>query len=230
MRNWSSKSFLTRLISISSIWRARLSFSMPSRVNTCTSMTVPSMPGGTRSERVLHVGRLLAEDRAQQLLFRRQLALALRRDLADQDVAGLHFGADVDDAGFVQARERLLADVRDVGGDFLRPELGVARAAGQLLDVDRGVAIFLDHALGEQDRVLEVVAVPRHERDQHVLAERELAEIGRRTVGQHVARRDHVTDVHQRTLVEVGVLVGARVLGQRVDVDAGVVRRRFRPR
>ena len=87
-----------------------------------------------------------------------------------------------------------------------------------------------DHALGDQDRVLEVVAVPRHERDQHVLAERELAQVGRRTVGQHVAARDHVTDVHQRTLVDAGVLVRARVLGQRVDVDAGVVRRRSRRR
>jgi len=48
MRNWSSKSLRIRLISISSICLARLSFSMPSRVNTCTSMTVPSMPGGTR--------------------------------------------------------------------------------------------------------------------------------------------------------------------------------------
>jgi len=48
MRNWSSKSFLTRLISEPSICLARLSFSMPSRVNTCTSMTTPSMPGGTR--------------------------------------------------------------------------------------------------------------------------------------------------------------------------------------
>ena len=78
---------------------------------------------------VLHVGRLLAEDRAQQLLFRRQLRLALRRDLADQDVAGAHFGADVHHAGLVEAVQRLLGDVRDVGGDFLRPELGVARDA-----------------------------------------------------------------------------------------------------
>ena len=39
--------------------------------------------------RVAHVAGLLAEDRAQQLLFRRQLGLALRRDLADQDVARL---------------------------------------------------------------------------------------------------------------------------------------------
>jgi hypothetical protein len=38
---------------------------------------------------VLHVGSLLAEDRAQQLLFRRQRGLALRRDLAHQHVARL---------------------------------------------------------------------------------------------------------------------------------------------
>src|SRR5581483_2157756 len=74
-----------------------------------------------------------------------------------------------------------------------------------------------------QDRVFEVVAVPRHERDQHVLAEREFAEVGRRTVRQRVALRHHVTDVHQRTLVQVGVLVGTRVLGERVDVHARIV-------
>jgi hypothetical protein len=42
-------------------------------------------------------------------------------------------------------------------------------------------------ALGHQDGVLEVVAVPRHERDEHVLAERQVAQIGRRTVGDDVA-------------------------------------------
>jgi hypothetical protein len=77
---------------------------MPSRVNTCTSMTVPSTQRG-----VLHVGGLLAEDGAQQLLFRRQLGFALGRDLADQDVARLHFGADVDDAGLVEVAQRLFA-------------------------------------------------------------------------------------------------------------------------
>jgi hypothetical protein len=37
-------------ISLFSIESARLSFSTPSRVNTRTSITVPSIPGGTRSE------------------------------------------------------------------------------------------------------------------------------------------------------------------------------------
>ena len=51
---------------------------------------------------VAHVAGLLAEDRAQQLLFRRQLRLALRRHLADQDVARLDVGADADDAALVE--------------------------------------------------------------------------------------------------------------------------------
>ncbi len=68
---------------------------------------------------------------------------------------------------------------------------------------------------------LEVVAVPRHEGDQHVAAERELAEIGRGTVGDDVALLDLVADLHQRALVDAGVLVRALELLQPVDVDAG---------
>src|SRR5690606_27957295 len=100
---------------------------------------------------VLHVGGLLAEDRAQQLLFRSQLGLALRGDLADQDVAWADLGTDVDDTGFVQLVQRGLTDVRDVRGDFLRAELGVAGHTGQFLDVDGGEAVFLHHTLGQAD-------------------------------------------------------------------------------
>ena len=42
----------------------------------------------------------------------------------------------------------------------------------------------------EHDRVLEVVTLPRHERHEQVLAERELAEVRRRAVGEHVALLD----------------------------------------
>ena len=75
---------------------------------------------------VLHLAGLLAEDRAQQPLLGGELGLALGRDLADQDVARLDLGADVDDAVLVEVLERLLADVGDVAGDLLGPELGVA--------------------------------------------------------------------------------------------------------
>ena len=72
--------------------------------------------------------------------------------------------------------------------------------------------------------VFEVVAVPRHERDQHVAAERQLAELGRGTVGDDVALLDLIAHLHQRTLVDAGVLVGALELHQPVDVDAGLGR------
>ena len=72
--------------------------------------------------------------------------------------------------------------------------------------------------------VFEVVAVPRHERDQHVPAKREFAEIGRGTVGDDVALLHVVRDLHQRALVDAGVLVGTLKLHQPVDVDAGLGR------
>jgi hypothetical protein len=129
---------------------------------------------------VADVPRLLAEDGAEELLFGAQLRLALRRDLADQDVAGLDLGADADDARVVEVRQGVLTDVRDVLGDLFLAEFGVAGDALELLDVDRGVDVFLDHLLGDQDRVFEVVATPGHERDDHVPAEGQLARIRRR--------------------------------------------------
>ena len=169
---------------------------------------------------VLHVRSLLAEDGAQQLLFRRQRGLALRRDLAHQRVAGHDFGTHVDDAGLVEAVELLFGQVRDVARDFLGAELGVAGHHHQFLDVDRGVAVVGHDAFGDQDRVFEVVAVPGHERDQHVLAQGQFAEVGRCTVGHHVALGDLVAALDDRTLVDVGVLVRTLILDQVVDVHA----------
>ncbi len=138
---------------------------------------------------ILDLARLLTEDRAQQLLFRRQLGLALRRDLADEDVARANLGADVDDAMLVQVAQPLFTDVRDVAGDLLRSELRVARLHLVLLDVDAGEEILTHDALTDEDGVLEVAALPAHERDQDVLAQRELAVLGGRAIGNRLPLR-----------------------------------------
>ena len=49
---------------------------------------------------------------------------------------------------------------------------------------------LLHQALRAQDRVLEVVAAPGHERDDDVLAERQLAHLAGRPVGDDVALTD----------------------------------------
>ncbi len=140
--------------------------------------------------RVAHLARLLAEDRAQQPLLGGELGLALRGDLAHEHVAGEDLGADADDAVLVEVGQNVLADVRDLAGDLLRTELGIARLDLVLLDVDRGEQVVAHHALGEDDRVFVVVALPRHERHEEVLAQRELARLGGGAVGEHLALGD----------------------------------------
>ncbi len=82
--------------------------------------------------------------------------------------------------------------------------------------------VFLDHPLGNQDRVFEVVAAPRHERDQHVAPERQLAHVGRRPVGEHVAGLDPFALNDNRPLIDAGILIAALVFDQIVNVHARV--------
>lgn len=173
--------------------------------------------------RVANLARLLTEDRAEQALLRRQLGLALGRDLADEDVAGLDLGTDADDAALVQVGQDLFGDVRDVPGDLLGAELRVAGVDLVLLDVDRGENVVLHEALRQDDRVLVVVAFPRHDRHEQVLAERHLGVLGARTVGQDLTRLDPVALVDDGLLVDAGALVRATELVQRVGVARTVV-------
>ena len=85
--------------------------------------------------------------------------------------------------------------------------------------MDRGEAIFLNDPLRDKNRVLKVVAVPGHERDTHVLAQRQLAQINRRSVSENIAASHHIARLHNGALVDTGVLVGTLVFSQVVDVD-----------
>ncbi len=91
---------------------------------------------------VTDVGRLFTEDGAQKLFFRRHRAFALRRDLADQNVARMHFRTDIDDTGFVEVLQRFFRNIRNIAGDFLRSKLGVASRNFEFLDMDRGEHVF----------------------------------------------------------------------------------------
>src|SRR6478672_10671963 len=178
---------------------------------------------GQAEARVLYLAGLLAEDRPEESLLRGQLRLALRGDLADEDVTGPDLRPDVDDPFLVEVLEGLLADVRDVAGDLLGPELRVARLDLVLLDVDAREQVVADEAVADDDRVLVVAALPAHERDEHVAAEGELALLGRRTVGDRLAVPDPGADVDDRALVDARALVAADELLELVLVElAGV--------
>ncbi len=169
---------------------------------------------------VADIAGLLAEDGAKKFFFRRKLRLALRRDLSDEHVAGLHIRTDADDAGFVQVFQERLADVRNIPRDFFRTELRIARFDLEFLDVDRRVVVVLHQALGNQNRVFKVVAAPRHEGDKHVAPQSELALLRAGAVGQHLAFRDPVSLADDRLLVDAGVLIRSLEFRERIDVRA----------
>ena len=168
MRISSWRFFSIRSSSSCSMALARSSFSMPLREKILTPTMMPSMPGGQISDASRTSPAFSPKMARRSFSSGVSCGLALRRHLADQDVARLDVGADADDAGVVEVAQVGLRDVRDVARDLFRAELGVARLDLELLDVDGGVVVLLHHLLGDQDRVLEVVAAPRHERHQHV--------------------------------------------------------------
>ena len=166
--------------------------------------------------RVADLAGLLAEDRPEEALLGRELGLALRRHLPDEDVAGADLGADADDPALVEVLEDVLGQVRDVAGDLLGAELRVAGVDLVLLDVDRRQHVVAHETLGDHDRVLVVVTLPGHERHEKVLAQRQLAVVCRRPVGEDVPLADLVARLDQRLLVDAGALVRAAELGQPV--------------
>ena len=173
---------------------------------------------------VAHFARLLAEYCAEQTLLGGQIGLALRSDLADQNVARGDFRADHDYAALVEVLQSVLADAGDIAGDLLGAELGVARVALVLFDVQGGKHVLHDKALVEEDSVLVVVAFPVHVADKDVLAERYLTVGGAGAVSHDVALGDSVSGVDYRALVDAGALVGAGKLDELVILHrAGIV-------
>src|SRR5439155_12583433 len=85
---------------------------------------------------IAHVTGLFTKDGAQQLFFGGELRFALGRDLSDENVPGLYVRTDPDDACLIKIFQERLTDIRDIPGDFLRPEFGIARLDFEFFNMD----------------------------------------------------------------------------------------------
>src|SRR5260370_76237 len=169
---------------------------------------------------VANIAGLFAEDGAEQLFFWCERGLALGRNLANEDVAGLHNCADPDDAAFVEVAEERLADVGNIASDFLGAKLGVARLDFILLDVNRSVVVVLDQLFTDQDGVFEVVAAPREEGHENVAAKSEFAALRAGTIGKNLALLHAVAHANQRLLADASVLVRTLEFDQLINLRA----------
>ena len=133
----------------------------------------------------------------------------------------LYLGTNADHSVGPKILQGLFTDIGNVTGDFLRAELGIARSDLKFIDVNGGIDVLLDDALGNEDRVLEIVSIPRHESDQHVASQRQLAMFGVWAVGDDISLVDVLSLEDDRLLVDASAGVRTHELAQFVNPDAG---------
>ena len=80
----------------------------------------------------------------------------------------------------------------------------------------RGIEVVLHQSLTHEDGVLVVVSLPGHVGDQYVLTQGDLPALAGGAVRQHLAGNHAIALLHDWSLIEAGVLVGALVLLQHV--------------
>ncbi len=89
-----------------------------------------------------------------------------------------------------------------------------------LFNVDRGKTILSDHRLAHENSILKVAAFPGQESHHNILAQGQLAVMGRGAVGQYFADLYALAALHDGVLVDARALVGAVVFAQVVDARA----------
>ena len=75
---------------------------------------------------IAYILGFFAEDSAQQAFLRTQLLLALWRNLTNQDITGAYFRTNLYDAVFVEVTQTVFRHIRDIAGDNLWAEFGLA--------------------------------------------------------------------------------------------------------
>src|SRR5574344_582769 len=169
--------------------------------------------------RIPDVARLFAENGAEEAFFRGLFGFALRRHLADQDIFSVDFGADADNAAFVEVAESVFAHVRNFTGELFRAALGITDFKFIFFDMNGSERVLDRELFGNDHRVFVVVTVPRKESDEDVLAEGKFSVIRGGAVRKDIARVHELSDVHDRLLIDAGILVGAFELAENIFID-----------
>ena len=102
--------------------------------------------GWNALRRIFNVRGFLAKDRTQELLFWRQLSLAFRRHLTDENVTRANLSTNVYDTRLVEFAECAFADIRNISRNFFRTKFRIASDTRKLLDVNSRETIFLDYS------------------------------------------------------------------------------------
>ena len=129
----------------------------------------------------------------------------------------------MDNTAVIQCRENFLRNVGNIAGNFFGTQLGVTSVDFVLFDMNRGQHVLGNHALGEDNRILIVQALPRHVCHEQVLAQSELATVGGGAVRDNVTLFHTLTGLDHNTLVVAVARVRAGELHDRVRAAGAVI-------
>ena len=109
---------------------------------------------------IFHIGGFFSKNGAKQALLGRKFGLSLGRNFPDQNVAGLHFGADPDNAFLVQILKFFFRGVRNVGGGYLGTKLRIPHVTIIILDVYRSEKVVSPHSIRKNNGVFKIRPLP----------------------------------------------------------------------
>src|SRR5207253_1833663 len=129
--------------------------------------------------------------------------------------------ADTDDAVLVKVGQGPLADIGNVTCELFAAQLGLTNFDVVLLNVNRGEDVFLHEPLIDDNGIFEVVAIEGIERDEHITAQGEFAQVHRSAIRHDLTLLNPLALLDDGLLVETGALIEADELTQ--DIFVGVV-------
>ncbi len=119
----------------------------------------------------------------------------------------------------VKIFECLISNVGDITCNFLRPQFGVTCSALKLGNMNRSVNIFFHDLLRDNDSILKVVSIPRHEGHKDVTSKCKFTTFGVRSISQHITDLDLISTIAYWALVQASTRIGTHELTQWISKD-----------
>ena len=171
--------------------------------------------------RVFNVAGLVAEDGTKEFFFGRGVALSLRRNLTDEDVAWFDTCTNAHHAVVVEVFGSLFAHVGDVAGKLFHTTFGFANVERILVYVNRSEHVVAHQAFRKHDGVFVVVTLPRHVSHEEVTTQGQFAILGGIAFGKDVACLNTLSLHADGAKVDGHVLVCTAELGYAVFFQCG---------
>src|SRR5437660_1717170 len=119
----------------------------------------------------------------------------------------MDFGADADDTFLIQMPQSLFGYVGNVGGNYFRPQPGLADLNHEINDMNRGQGVIFYQFAANDYGILKIVAGPRHEGGDQVFAKRQFAVGNTHAFAKYVTGLNFVAGADHDLLVNRGALI-----------------------